>query len=42
GTTVAAIQAANGMGTKTALQIGQKLKIPQKQAKKSTSRRRRR
>ena len=42
GTTVAAIQAANGMGSKTALQIGQKLKIPPKQAKKSTSRRRRR
>lgn len=40
GTTVAAIQAANGMGSKTALQIGQKLKIPPKQAKKSTSRRR--
>lgn len=42
GTTVAAIQAANGMGSKTALQIGQKLKIPPKKAKKSTSRRRRR
>lgn len=42
GTRVAAIQAANGMGSKTALQIGQKLKIPPKQAKKSTSRRRRR
>lgn len=42
GTTVAAIQAANGMGSKTALQIGQKLKIPPKKAKKSTSCRRRR
>ncbi|MCM1077632.1 MAG: transglycosylase SLT domain-containing protein [Bacteroides sp.] len=41
GTTVAAIQAANGMGKSTNLQIGKRLTIPAKSAKKTTSRRRR-
>lgn len=34
GTTVSAIQRANGMGKKTGLQIGQKLKIPAKSTKR--------
>ncbi len=38
GTTVAAIQAANGMGKKTGLQIGQNLKIPAKSAKATKKR----
>lgn len=42
GTTVAAIQAANGMGKSTALRAGQSIKIPPKQAKKSGKRRSRR
>lgn len=41
GTTVAAIQAANGMGKSTNLRAGKTLKIPQKQAAKKSSRRRR-
>lgn len=42
GTTVTAIQAANGMGKSTALRAGQSIKIPPKQAKKSGKRRSRR
>ncbi len=41
GTTVSAIQAANGMGKKTNIRAGQTLKIPAKQAKKTSRRRRR-
>lgn len=41
GVTVSAIQAANGMGKKTNIRAGQNLKIPAKQAKKNTRRRRR-
>lgn len=41
GTTVSAIQAANGMGKKTNIRAGQTLKIPAKQVKKTSRRRRR-
>lgn len=41
GTTVSAIQAANGMGKKTNIRAGQTLKIPAKQANKTSRRRRR-
>ncbi len=42
GTTIAAIQTANGMGKSTNIQIGQSIKIPAKQAAKKTSKRSRR